>query len=259
MVLGLILGYPRLLPYVETMLYTRHIPTAPPLVITPTVTSEPVALMPAEAVASPDATVTPTPTSPSTSDEAPLGTPTPDVTPSATPSPWPSATPTAVALGTVPIRVKVPSIDLDAPVEPIGWKLERIGRQEQAIWDVPDYRAAGWHRTSAPLGLPGNTVLNGHNTQNGEVFRYLYRVEVGAQIFVEGEDGEIYAFKVQEKYILREAGQPLAVRLENARYIESTPDARLTLVTCHPYGSLANRLVLIAHPETNQHVENGAS
>ena len=36
MLLGVVLGYPRLVPYVETLLYSRSIPTAPPLVITPT-------------------------------------------------------------------------------------------------------------------------------------------------------------------------------------------------------------------------------
>jgi LPXTG-site transpeptidase (sortase) family protein len=102
-------------------------------------------------------------------------------------------------------------------------------------------------------------VLNGHNTSKGEVFRYLYKVEVGAQIFVAGDDGEVYVYRVGEKYILKEAGQSLEVRLENARYIQWTPDERLTLVTCHPYGSLANRLVLIAYPATSNQLENGAS
>jgi sortase (surface protein transpeptidase) len=38
------------------------------------------------------------------------------------------------------------------------------------------------------------------------------------------------------------------VRLRNAEYIAPTADERLTLVTCHPYGSLRNRLVIIAYP-----------
>jgi len=160
----------------------------------------------------------------------------------------PTATPTEVWQGTAPVTLTVPTIDLVAPVVPIGWKIERISGQDQAIWDVPDWRAAGWHEDTAPLGLPGNTVLNGHNTANGEVFRNLYKVEVGEQLLLTGEDGEVYVYDVGEKYILREAGQPLSVRQENARYIQGTPDERITLVTCHPYGSLANRLVVIAYP-----------
>jgi sortase (surface protein transpeptidase) len=49
--------------------------------------------------------------------------------------------------------------------------------------------------------------------------------------------------------ILPEAGQPLEVRVENAKYILPTEDERVTLVTCHPYGSLRNRLIVIAYPE----------
>ncbi|NBD36693.1 MAG: hypothetical protein GVY30_11950, partial [Chloroflexi bacterium] len=32
------------------------------------------------------------------------------------------------------------------------------------------------------------------------------------------------------------------------RHIQPTEDERLTLVTCHPYGSIANRLLVVAHP-----------
>jgi sortase (surface protein transpeptidase) len=53
---------------------------------------------------------------------------------------------------------------------------------------------------------------------------------------------------VTEVLILPEAGQPLEVRIENAYYVLPTDDERLTLVTCHPYGSLRNRLIVIAHP-----------
>jgi sortase (surface protein transpeptidase) len=54
---------------------------------------------------------------------------------------------------------------------------------------------------------------------------------------------------VSETLILPEAGQPLGVRRENARYVMPTDDERLTLVTCHPYGSLRNRLIVIARPD----------
>lgn len=107
--------------------------------------------------------------------------------------------------------------------------------------------AAGWHETSAPFGMPGNTVLNGHNTTNGEVFRDLYTLENGDAIVVySGSLSRTYA--VSETLVLPEAGQPLKVRIENARYIQPTEDERLTLVTCHPYGSLRNRLIVIARP-----------
>jgi LPXTG-site transpeptidase (sortase) family protein len=121
--------------------------------------------------------------------------------------------------------------------------------QTQAAWEVPDIYAAGWHESSAPLGVLGNTVLNGHNTTNGEVFRDLYTLAAGDTI-VAYSGNTPYTYAVTEILILPEAGQPLEVRLENARYILPTDDDRLTLVTCHPYGSLRNRLIVIAHPKT---------
>lgn len=294
MVLGIVLSYSRLIPYVETMLYTDRIPTAPPLEVAPAGTPEVSALLPfgndvdepdggppvatttvaPTATLDPTATLTvmPTLTPPPTDTSAPPPTevltevPTNDsaeptevpdtpeptatltATPTPTPEPTPTVSPTPVPTGVLPTNITIPDIDLDAPVVPIGWKVEVIGGQNQAIWDVPDWRAAGWHDTSAQIGVVGNTVLNGHNTSRGEVFRDLYKLEIGAEIMMEGEDGNTYLYRVEQIYILREAGQPLSVRLENARYIQDTPDERLTLVTCHPYGSLANRLVVIAYP-----------
>jgi LPXTG-site transpeptidase (sortase) family protein len=136
---------------------------------------------------------------------------------------------------------------VDAPIFPVSWQTIEVDGQEQAAWEVLDMYAAGWHESSAPLGVAGNTVLNGHNTTYGEVFRDLYTLEAGDDIVVYSDDTP-YAYAVTEVLILPEAGQPLEVRIENARYVLPTDDERLTLVTCHPYGSLQNRLIVIAHP-----------
>jgi sortase A len=147
----------------------------------------------------------------------------------------------------LPDRIAIPQIDLDAPVEPVAWKTGEVDGQAQAMWDLPESRAAGWHDTSAPLGVPGNTVLNGHNTTHGEVFRDLYTLDAGASIILYAGTAA-YTYTVAERLILPEAGQPLEVRVENARFILPTEDERVTLVTCHPYGSLRNRLIVIAYP-----------
>jgi hypothetical protein len=47
-------------------------------------------------------------------------------------------------------------------------------------------------------------------------------------------------YAVSETPILREAGQPLQIRLENARSVMPTDDERLTLVMDHPYGSMVS-------------------
>jgi LPXTG-site transpeptidase (sortase) family protein len=155
--------------------------------------------------------------------------------------------PTSTPIPIIPDRIVIPVIDLNAPVVPVSWTVVEVDGQEQPMWDLPGTRAAGWHVTSAPLGVAGNTVLNGHNTNNGEIFRDLYKLETG-DVIVLYADKTAYTYAVTQTLILPEAGQPLEVRIENAHYIEPTEDERLTLVTCHPYGSLRNRLIVIARP-----------
>ncbi len=238
-------------PTISSRLYTRSIPTAPlltPLLADSVPDVGEVALLPFEGTDSvptkePALIVSPTPAAPSPIE---VGTADP-------PAPTPSETTNATAIltpsiGAVPSYLHIPILELDAPVVPIGLKTVTVKGTAARMWDVPAYRAAGWHDTSAHLGLPGNMVLNGHNTSSGEVFRDLYKVPLGALVVVRSQDGEEFAYRVKEKYILLEAGQPLEVRLENALYVQETPDERLTLVTCHPYGSLVNRLIIIAVP-----------
>ncbi len=256
LVLGGVTGPSQLVPYIETSLYSLRIPTAPPLSAPPVASDalRPVSVtMSASSDERTDVDGQPTPGSKATETLASVGPSLPTEMPQGeegmvSPQPRLSPTATPVSKGSVPMALSIPSIDLQAPIVPIGWRAEVVDGATLGVWAVPDRRAVGWHRTSALLGVPGNTVFNGHNTSNGEVFRDLYRVEVGDLIFVQGEDERTYVYRVGEKYILREAGQPLSVRLENARYIQETPDERLTLVTCHPYGSLANRLIVIAFP-----------
>lgn len=186
-------------------------------------------------------TVTPLPLPPTATRVPATSTP----APAASPIPTPIRTP--VPLPAIPDRIVIPAIDLDAPVVPVSQTVVVVGGQEQPTFAIPATRAVGWHETSAPLGVPGNTVLNGHNTTHGEVFRDLYKLETGNEI-VAYSGKVIYTYTVTEMLILPEAGQPLEVRIENARYIQPTEDERLTLVTCHPYGSLRNRLIVVAYP-----------
>ena len=153
--------------------------------------------------------------------------------------------PPTIPTPTLPTRIVIPAIGVDAPVVSVSWHTVEMDGQTQTAWEVPAMYAAGWHETSAPLGMVGNTVLNGHNTTNGEVFRDLYTLEVGDAITVYAGDTP-HNYTVTERLLLPEAGQTLEIRLENARYAMPTDDERLTLVTCHPYGSLRYRLVVIA-------------
>jgi sortase A len=149
--------------------------------------------------------------------------------------------------GHIPTRIVIPAIELDAPVVVSHLETITVDGGEQSTWSVPAERAVGFHQGSALLGKVGNTVLNGHNTTNGEVFRDLHLAQPGDQILVYS-DSQSFSYQVAETLILPEAGQPLSVRIANARYAQPTEDERLTLITCHPYGSVRNRLIVIATP-----------
>lgn len=146
-----------------------------------------------------------------------------------------------------PTRLVIPAISVDALVVPISQRPLNADGVSLAIPQVPARGAAGWHDGSAALGVAGNTVLSGHNAGFGEVFRDLYLLEDGDMIIAYSGDTP-YVHTVSQVVLLREEGQSVEARRRNARYVEQTSDERLTLVTCHPYGSLRYRLVVIAHP-----------
>lgn len=152
--------------------------------------------------------------------------------------------PTPVDLaGNIPTRIVISAIQLDAPVETVGW--HTVDGVSQ--WDVPDYFAAGWLMTSAPLGRSGNTAITGHHNIAGEVFRNLVKLKPGDRITVYSKDEPFY-YEITTRKILLERGQPEAVLRENARWIQPTEDERVTLTTCWPYTSNTHRLIIVAKP-----------
>jgi len=172
-----------------------------------------------------------------------------------TPEPTPPADPTQVETSPAaaefepgaPTRLVIPSIGLDAPVVTVGWSLVTQNGQQVSMWDVPNWRAAGWLKTSARVGAPGNTILDGHHNIAGEVFRDLVGLKPGdtIQLWV---DDQARDYVVSLLKILPEKGQPIEVRLQNAKWIQPTEDERLTLVTCWPYENNTHRLIVVALP-----------
>jgi sortase A len=147
----------------------------------------------------------------------------------------------------------IPEIELDSPVIPIGWTAVEQDGIRTRVWEVADY-AVGWHKTSSHPGQAGNTVLNGHHNIKGEIFRYLVDLEVGDQMYLYAKD-QHYTFAVTEKHILKEKGEPLEVRRENAKWIEPTVDERLTIITCWPYTNNTHRLVVVGKPVPTRSLE----
>ena len=128
----------------------------------------------------------------------------------------------------------------------VGWKIVGEGEAAKAEWVVADY-AAGFHRTSAYPGRPGNTVISGHNNIRGEVFRDLEKLVAGDEIIVYVAE-TAYAYQVAETYVLPDKWVSEEQKQENAKWIGYFPEERLTLVTCWPYEGNSHRVIVVARP-----------
>ena len=174
----------------------------------------------------------------------------PVATPGATATPDPQAgpaTPEPTPQGYRPDRIVIPAIELDAPVDLARTRMIKYEGKIYYQWVAPNGPAAGWHEASAMLGLPGNTVLNGHHNVNGAVFGHLIDLKGGELITVYSGD-KAFLYEVKLTMLLRELNQPIEVRYENARWIMPSADERLTLVTCWPETGNSHRLIIVAFP-----------
>ncbi len=142
----------------------------------------------------------------------------------------PTATPPAEAprvkpdLGTGVALIEIPKIDLSAIV------VEGV--------DVPDLKKGPGHYPGTPLpGNSGNVVISGHRTTYGHPFYNLNELSAGDPIYLTDPDGEKFTYVVDHNDIVA----PTAVQV-----VSNTKDDRLTLTTCNPRFSAAQRLIVVA-------------
>jgi sortase A len=170
----------------------------------------------------------------------------------ATSAPPPTETPRPIW---IPDRIVIPAIQLDAPLVPATLRTIKYLGKIYPQWKVPNFFAAGWAPTSAPLGIIGNTVLFGHHNADGEVFAHLVDLQVN-DLIVLYSGGTEFSYMVVLKMILPERNEPVDVRLQNARWILPSLDERLTLLTCWPYASNTHRLIIVAIPISMEYLKD---
>ena len=149
-----------------------------------------------------------------------------------------------------PTHIDIPAIKVDSEIVEVGISPIEVEGQQAYIWDVAPY-AVGHHFSSADPGEGENVVLSGHDDWQGEVFKNLYKLQKGDEVALKAGDRTI-KYHVDEILLLPEVGESLEKRLQNAAFIGTTGDERLTLVTCWPYGVDDHRLVVIARPDAGQ-------
>ena len=146
-----------------------------------------------------------------------------------------SATPGTTLTVTAPVAVKpnlgagialleVPKIGLSMVV------VEGVG--------VEDLKLGPGHYPGTPLpGEPGNVVISGHRTTYSHPFYNVNELIRGDSITLTNPDGTKSIYLVSETRVV----EPTAVEV-----VSNTPDDRLTLTTCNPRYSAAQRLIVVA-------------
>jgi sortase A len=165
---------------------------------------------------------------------------TPTVVPLATvpavalpPTPAPTAAPVLPASS----RIVIPRIKLDTKVIDVG--VLPNGEMETAA------HAVGRLTFGPDAGEVGNVVLAGHNDVLGEVFRRLPELVVGDEVVLYRGD-RVFRYRVEGKTIVREQGASEAQRRENARWMEGTEEAVVTMISCYPYRVDTHRYIVRA-------------
>jgi sortase A len=129
-----------------------------------------------------------------------------------------------VQVGDSLTRIRIPAIDVDAIVVQ--------GTTAAAL------RAGAGHYSKTPLPCEsGNVAIAGHRTTYGKPFANLDRLKIGDTIeLATPVGGCVYE-------ITRD---PFVVGKNDLTVINPSPERILTLTTCHPKGSAAQRLVIRA-------------
>jgi sortase (surface protein transpeptidase) len=132
------------------------------------------------------------------------------------------AVPPAVAAPSgQPVRLLIPSLKIDAPVEALG--VDRSGAMQvpRNLWNV------GWYRAGPSPGAPGDAVMDGHVGLPGSplVFSGLAKLAVGADVIAVLGNGTRSRFTVSSKRSWPANSHPAGLFS-----VDGQP--RLSLITC---------------------------
>jgi len=143
-------------------------------------------------------------------------------------------TPTTVGNAAPPDTVAAPADDAIGVIQ-----IPKIG-VDQAVVEgvgVEDLKKGPGHYPGTPLpGEAGNAAIAGHRTTYGAPFNRLDELKQGDPITVRTRAG-IFRYEVSESSV---------VSPDQVSVLDPTPDNRITLTTCNPKYSAAERLIIVA-------------
>ncbi|SEP29883.1 class F sortase [Trujillonella endophytica] len=154
------------------------------------------------------------------------------------------AAPAPGATAPAPVRLAVPALDVDAPLDPVGVAAD--GQME-----LPeDVSRVGWYRFGAVPGAPGSAVVAGHVDDAEQGLGALSRLREAApgdEVLVTDATGAVTRWRVVARELITKQELPLAELFARAG------PARLVLVTCGgpflpEYRSYRDNVVVVAEP-----------
>ncbi|MFB8038284.1 class F sortase [Streptomyces sp. NPDC056004] len=123
-----------------------------------------------------------------------------------------------------PVRIRIPSIRVDAPVM-------RLGLGADGSLDVPpagNRNIVGWYRDGTPPGSKGSAIVAGHvdNAQGRSVFYDLGALQKGSTVEVVRQDGRTAVFSLDAIEVYENKDFP------DKRVYGAASFASLRLITC---------------------------
>ncbi|MFF3952034.1 class F sortase [Streptomyces sp. NPDC001890] len=123
-----------------------------------------------------------------------------------------------------PVRIRIPSIRVDAPVM-------RLGLGADGSLDVPpagNRNIVGWYRDGTPPGSKGSAIVAGHvdNAQGRSVFYDLGALQKGSTVEVVRQDGRTAVFSLDAIEVYENKNFP------DERVYGAASFASLRLITC---------------------------
>ncbi len=160
------------------------------------------------------------------------------VVPAASPVP---ASPVPATPGpTTPAPTTIPAPSVPGTQAVAHLVIPKLGVDKFVVEGVglADLHKGPGHYPQTPMpGEKGNAAIAGHRTTYGAPFYRLNELKPGDDIYITTRQGKFH-YTVSETKIV----SPNAVSV-----LDPTPDNRLTLTTCNPRFSAAQRLVVISH------------
>ena len=147
-----------------------------------------------------------------------------------------------------PVRLQIPAIGLDVPVEPMGWRVVTVEGDRTTVWDVPS-EAVGWHTGSPGAGAAGNMLLSGRQADGAALLAPLALGSVvpDQDVIVTDENGLDFVYRVREvSEPIPISGATVEEQASALAYAGQTDDAQLTLITGWPDFTTTHRIFAVA-------------